>query len=87
MTFVFFDAKEDTEFLILDKLYYMWNVCLNFLKILSLKKKSLKIWTNNPDVKGHISIVTLHPALYAVITFESHVSSSSEGTIATQIQI
>ena len=42
MTFVFFDAKEDTEFLILDKLYYMWNVCLNFLKILSLKKKKFE---------------------------------------------
>ncbi len=33
-------------------------------------------WTNDPDIEGHVPIATL----YAVIIFESHISSYSEWT-------
>ena len=38
-------------------------------------------WTNDPDVKGHVPIVTM----YAVVMFKGHVSSYHEWTVKYSI--
>ena len=47
----------------------MWNVCA--------------VSINDPDVKGHVPIVTLHE----VITFKDHVSSYSEWTLVSHMKL